>query len=295
MHARRDHLDPLATTLLLGCCLFWGLQQVLVKITIPEVAPVYQAAMRFILAAVIIVLWAAWRGKPMFERDGTLFAGLVAGSLFALEFIGIYVGLQNTTVSRLTIFLYTAPFWVAMVLPWVIRGERLNRIQLLGLFLAFAGVAVAAHDGITSGGRGWFGDVMGIIAGAAFGLTTVVIRSTRLVNIAPEKLLLYQVGVSALVLPIVSWALGETWNAAFSPLAMTSIVLQAFIGAFATYLIWMWMLGRYPATKMSSFTFLVPIFALGGGVVFLKEPLTASLGIALAGVAAGIVLVNRRA
>jgi drug/metabolite transporter (DMT)-like permease len=56
----------------------------------------------------------------------------------------------------------------------------------------------------------------------------------------------------------------------------------------------MWLLRHYPATRMSSFTFLTPMFALAFGVAVLGEPLTAQLVLALAGVAVGIVLVNRK-
>jgi drug/metabolite transporter (DMT)-like permease len=56
----------------------------------------------------------------------------------------------------------------------------------------------------------------------------------------------------------------------------------------------MWMLRHYPATQLSSFTFLAPLFALLFGVVLLNERLTPQLVVALAAVAAGIVLVNRK-
>jgi len=160
--------------------------------------------------------------------------------------------------------------------------------------IAFAGVVVAFQDGLAANGRGWVGDLLGVVAGAAWGLTTVVIRSTVLIRISPEKMLLYQVGTSALVLPFVSLSLGEPWTVTFSPFAAVSIIVQAVVGAFVTYLLWMWMITRYPATKMSSFTFLVPVFALAAGVVVLGEPLKISLVFALACIAAGIVLVNQR-
>ena len=66
------------------------------------------------------------------------------------------------------------------------------------------------------------------------------------------------------------------------------------IGAFASYLAWMWMLGRYPATKISVFVFLTPLFALLFGALWLKESVTPGLMAALAAVAVGIVLVNRQ-
>ena len=66
------------------------------------------------------------------------------------------------------------------------------------------------------------------------------------------------------------------------------------IGAFASYLLWMWMLGRYPATKISVFVFFTPLFALLFGALWLKDSVTTGLLVALATVAAGIVLVNRK-
>ena len=111
---------------------------------------------------------------------------------------------------------------------------------------------------------------------------------------ARKKTLFYQVGVTALVIPLLSLALGETWSLDYSVQAWTSLGLQTAVGAFASYLTWMWLLRHYPATQMASFTFLTPVFALVFGVALLGEPLTLQLTLALVGVAVGIVLVNRR-
>ena len=295
--ARKSHLDALAMSLLLACCLFWGLQQVLVKATVAEVAPVFQAFVRFALATLALVLWCRWRGIALWRRDHALGPGLLAGALFAAEFVCLYTGLRYTTASRLTVFLYSAPFWVALVLPRFHPAERLVGWQWLGLAGAFVGVALALGDGLLgghAGPRAWLGDVLGLAAGLLWGLTTVVIRSTALQQVAPAKQLLYQVALSAAALPLVSLALGERWDWDFSAFAWASILAQSLIGAFASYLAWMWLLAHYPATKISVFVFLTPVFALLAGAAWLREPVTPGLLAALALVAAGIVLVNRR-
>jgi drug/metabolite transporter (DMT)-like permease len=138
------------------------------------------------------------------------------------------------------------------------------------------------------------GDAMGLAAGMLWGLTTLTLRTTKLATASAEKTLFYQVAVTAAVCPLLSLALGETWSFSYSTWAWTSIGLQTVIGAFASYLTWMWLLRHYPATQMSSFTFLTPLFALIFGVVLLSEPLTLQLMVALVGVGLGIVLVNRR-
>lgn len=293
---RKHHLDRLAVGLLLACSIFWGFQQVLIKATLPELAPVFQAALRFAGAAVLLGLWCVWRGVPLWRGDGSLLPGLLAGLLFAAEFACLYIGLQFTTASRLTVFLYTAPFWVALFVPLFVHTERLSRLQWLGLLFAFLAMAFALREGLAGQVQGaqLGGDLLALAAGMLWGLTTVTIRITRLSSIPAEKLLFYQLAFSAVTLPFLSLALGERWHWDFSPFALTSLLLQTAVGAFASYLAWMWMLGRYPATRVSVFVFLTPVFALLFGALWLHEAITPSLLAALVLVTAGIVLVNRR-
>ena len=298
MTVRKTNLDALAISLLLGCCVFWGLQQGLIKATLAEMPPMFQASLRLWGATALLWLWCLWRKVPLFTRDDSLRAGLLAGSLFAAEFACIYIGLQHTTASRLTVFLYTSPFWVAVLVPLWVTSEKLRGLQWLGLVCAFAGVAFALQDGFMgvagSGGATLRGDMLGLAAGMLWGLTTLVIRASSLAKISAEKLLFYQLAISALAFPLLSVALGEVWAWHFSPFAITSLLLQTVVGAFASYLAWMWMLGHYPATKISVFVFLTPLFALLFGALWLKESVTPGLLAALGAVAVGIVLVNHQ-
>jgi drug/metabolite transporter (DMT)-like permease len=149
MLERKSHLDALAISLLLACCLFWGFQQILIKTTVGEVPPLWQAALRFVGATALLWIWCIARGVKLFERDGTLPAGLLAGVLFAGEFSCIYLGLRDTTASRLTVFLYTSPFVVALLLPRFVTAEGLRPVQWFGLLVAFAAVAAAFSEGFS--------------------------------------------------------------------------------------------------------------------------------------------------
>ncbi len=294
---RHEHLDNRAAGLLLLCCIFWGFQQVLVKATLPEMAPVFQASLRFVGATLLLWLWCSWRGVKMRGPAGSLAPGLLAGSLFAAEMACLFIGLQYTTASRLTVFLYTSPFWVALLVPLFVPAERLRPVQWLGLACAFLAVVFALWDSFAHSGPTptWRGDLLGLAAGLFWGLTTLVVRSTRLSTATAEPLLMYQISVSAVALPLLSLALGEPWQWHWSPFVATSIALQTVIGAFASYLAWMWLLSRYPATKISAFVFLTPLFALVFGIFWLGEAVTLNLLAAMAFVAVGIVLVNRKA
>lgn len=295
---RKSRLDTLAVLLLLGCCAVWGLGQVAAKLALSDIPPLLQAALRSAGAAALLLLWSRWRGLAVWQRDGTGPGGVLAGSLFALEFGCIFVGLQFTSASRMAVFLYLAPFVVALGMPLITRTERLSLRQGCGLVLAFAGVVWAFAEGFSAapaqgGTRQWLGDTLGIAAAVLWGLTTLTLRASKLSTALPEKTLLYQLAVSGLALAAASAAAGEGWPAQIEPLALGSLLFQTVVITFASYLVWFWLMRHYPATRISAFTLLTPVFGLLAGVLLLHEPLTGRLVLALLAVCGGIWLVSR--
>jgi drug/metabolite transporter (DMT)-like permease len=297
MPERHSALDSRAIGTLLVCCFLWGLNQVAVKVALPEIPALLQASGRSLLGGLLVFAWARWRGVPIFNADGTLWAGLLAGALFAAEFGAIFLGLQFTTASRMVVFLYLSPFVVALGMPFVSRSERLAPVQATGLLLAFGGVAWAFTESFSLPSvapRQWWGDALGVAAAVLWGATTLVIRASRLSSASAEKTLLYQLGMSAAALAIVGVAAGEVWPASLSALVAWSFAFQCVVVSFASYLAWFWLVRHYPATRLASFTLLTPVFGLLLGAWLLGEPITLRLWVALATVSAGIVLVNRR-
>jgi drug/metabolite transporter (DMT)-like permease len=296
---RKAHLDPFAIAMLVLCCFLWGLNQVAAKAAMPEVPALWQAASRSIGGAVLIALWARWRGIPVFTlRDATLRGGLLAGALFGVEFLCIFIGLQFTTASRMVVFIYISPFVVALGMPFISHSERLSPRQIVGLLIAFAGVAWAFEEGFTkpaAGAHQLLGDALGVAAGVIWGATTLAIRGTKLSTASAEKTLLYQLAVSGFILAIAALASGAKPPTSLSNLAWAAMGFQIVIVSAFSYLLWFGLIGRYPATKLASFTLLTPVFGLLMGALLLNEPITTRLVIAVIAVAAGIVLVNRRA
>src|SRR3954469_25050440 len=189
-------LDAVAALIMLAVTLSWGLNQVSVKLALPEIPPFIQATIRSVGAIIAILVSARWRGVSLTLRDGTLVGGLLAGVLFGLEFLLIFPGLQLTAASRATLFIFTAPFFVALG-SGILLGEHLRTTQWLGLLCSFAGLVVAfGIPDASRDGRQLIGDVMMVGAGAAWGATTLVIKATKLRGAPSEKVLAYQLGVS---------------------------------------------------------------------------------------------------
>jgi drug/metabolite transporter (DMT)-like permease len=295
MPAARLPLDARAYSLLVVCTMLWGLQQVAIKLALPSVAPLTQAAIRSILAFALLLGWARLRGIRLFDRDGTLAAGIVAGVLFGAEFCFIYAGLGHTTASRMVVFIYLAPVLTALGLALFVPGERLAAAQWAGVLLAFAGLVTAFADGFAAPGRATLlGDAFGVVASALWAATTVLIRGSALARVSAEKTLAYQLGVSALLLPLAAWALGEPGVIRLDAVAAGSLLFQGVVVAFASYLAWFWLLTRYYAARLAVFSFLAPLFGVAFGVWLLGERPSPAFSVAAAMVGAGIGLVNVR-
>lgn len=280
-----------AFALMVMLCAVWGLQQIAVKIAMTGISPILQGGVRSAMAAALLLGWMFWRRQSLLARDGSLRPGLLAGTLFALEFIFIYVGLSYTNASRMVVFLYTSPCFTVLGLHLWVAGERLALPRLLGVGLAFAGIVLAFADGWDNGGH-WIGDLCGVLAAVFWAATTVLIRATALARISAAKVLLYQLLTSAALMLPLSALVGETGVTAMTPAVIMAMAYQVVIVAFASFLIWFWLLTRYLASRLTVFSFLTPLFGVGFGVLLLNENLSWTFAFSALLVVGGIILVN---
>lgn len=293
--ARQPHvLDLSAAAILTLCCMIWGVGLVMVKTANTGISPMMNAGLRSIVGGLVLYGIARYRGVEVFERDGTLWAGILCGVFFTLEFVGLYWGLVYTTAARGVLFLHCAPFVAAAGEHFLVPGHKLSGIRILGLVAAFAGLALAIGEGLSGADRSTFhGDVLCLIGGIMWGLSTVVVKVTALRTAAPERSLLYQLAVSIPVLLGLSLAVGEPGIVALSPKVVGAFLYTALLTVVFGYTIWMWMMRTYSAASLHAFTFLTPIFGALAGHLMLGERLGAWLVGGLVLVALGIYLVNR--
>ena len=294
----RKPVDGNAVGIMAVLCLIWAFQQILLKAAAPDVAPVLQIAIRSGVAAVLVWLLMLWRNEKIDFKDGTWRPGLLVGVLFALEFLFVGEGLRYTHASHMAVFLYTAPFFAALGLHLKLPEERLQVGQWAGIALAFLGIVIAfAGRGPDAGASKLpsanilFGDFYGLVAGACWGATTVVIRCSSLSNIPATKTLLYQLVGAVVILAVATLGLGQThFNS--TPLAWGSILFQALIVSFVSFLVWFWLLRKYLASSLGVFSFMTPLFGVILGVWLLDEQLDVAFGIGAALVVCGIILVS---
>ncbi len=288
-------LDALAIAATIALCLSWGFNNVAIKLAIHDIPPLIQSSARSAIAALLVGIWTQMRGMPLFKRDGTLVAGILAGVLFALEFLLIYRGLVFTTAIRTSFFIYLAPFFVVIGSRWLVPGDRFSLSQWLGLSLSFAGIIVAfGLPAQATDPHQVLGDIMMVGAALAWAATTLLIKVSALNRISAEKTLLYQLAVSAPLLAIGALVFGEHIDRMPSAIALGAFAYQTIWVVSVTFAVWFALIVRYSATRLSAFTFLAPLFGVAAGHLVLHEPLTSGFAAAVVLVAAGLILVNRR-
>jgi drug/metabolite transporter (DMT)-like permease len=289
----KSALDLRAVLALVVLCASWGLNQVAIKVSLWGMPPAFLMGGRSLIAALLVFAWCLLRQKPMFRSDGTLLPGLIVGLLFAGEFLLLFWGLQLTTASRAVVFLYLAPFVVAVGGHYLF-GERLGLMKLVGLVCAFLGLVLAFSDQLfENSDASLLGDFLCFGAAILWGLTIVGIKATSLARAPAEKTLLYQLGVSALVGFGLSVALGERLELGLATSVLPAFLYQGVWVAAITYVAWFGLIRDYPASLLTSFTFLTPLFGVAFGAAILHERLSPGLLAALLLVAVGIYLVNR--
>lgn len=294
MSSQRNHLDFFAIAIMLMLCTIWGFQQVAIKLAADDIIPTLQIGLRSAFAAsVLFLLMLRSEGRSIFA-DGTLKAGLLVGSMFAVEFLFVGQGLEHTSASHMVVFLYTSPIFTALGMHFVHPDERLSKSQWSGIALAFAGVAIAflgpaGPDQQVS----LLGDLYALMAGAVWGMTTVAIRGSKLSEAPAVKTLFYQMAAAALLLIGTALALGEG-KMNWTPATGINMAFQAVVVAFASYLTWFWLLRRYLASRMATFTFITPLIGVLFGVLILDERLSPQFIVGGLLVLAGIFLVSAR-
>ena len=286
-------LSPGAVALMLVLCLSWGFNQIAVKLVLPDVPPMLQALTRSVGALPVLLMIARLRGVRLFERDGTLWPGLSAGVIFGFEFVLIYRGLLLTSASRAVVFLYCAPFFVALG-SYLFLGERLRASQWGGLALCFTGVALAI--GVPQANvdaNVLLGDLLIVGGGAMWAATTLLVKATALLNAPAEKGLGYQVAVSIPILGFAAWVTGERIDHIPHALSLSLLAYQSFWVVGLTFTLWFALVQAYSASKLSAFTFVTPLFGVVASYFIMHDTLTLAFGAAALLVIAGLYLVNR--
>jgi len=292
---RKDRIDGFGAGALLAVMLLLAFNQVIVKVVNEGLQPVFFAGLRSALAVPFVGGWLWLRGQPPRLTRATAGAGVLIGTVFAAEFLCLFLALDLTTVSRASIIFYSMPVWMALMAHFGLAGERLTRLRVVGLALAFTGTVVAILDqsGAATGQASLAGDMFALGGAVGWAGTAFIARRPVMAAVGPQMQLFWMVLVSAPILLLAAPLFGPLIRD-LQPVHLFWLVFQAGVVVTGGFMSWLWLLSIYPAATVASFSFLTPIFGLTLGWLLLNEPVSAQVLVAAALVAVGIILINRR-
>lgn len=289
---RKQQIDAFGASVLVAFSALLGLNQVMIKMVNAGLQPVFQAGLRSVCAFFPVLLFAVLARKKLSVSDGSFWPGMLAGLLFGVEFLLVFIGLDYTSVSRASVLFYTMPLWVALAAHFLLPGESLTLRRSMGILLAIVGVAVALmFKSGALGEKAWLGDIMCLTGSFFWAAIALLARASKLSRARPEMQLLYQLGVSAPILLVASFWFGDLLREP-DPLIWFIFGFQVLVVVSIGFLAWFWVLSVYPAADMAVYSFLAPVFGVFFGWLILDEIVGWNILLALVLVSVGIALVN---
>ena len=270
----RKGLNARASVLMIVLCIVWGLQQVVLKIAAADISPIMQIAIRSGLSALLVFpLIQLQHGTHLYSK-AYLWPGIWLAFLFSAEFLLVAQALILTSASHTVVLLYTAPIFVALGLHWKLPSERLSKVQWSGILIAFVGIVTTfiGRENLLEQGLSQvvWGDLLALLAGIMWALTTISLRLSKLNEAHPTQTLFYQLLGGFVFLFPLAVLLGQA-EIHWTYIAIGSLVFHTLIMSFMSLMLWFWLLRNYLASHLGVFSFLTPIFGLLFGVLLLNE------------------------
>jgi drug/metabolite transporter (DMT)-like permease len=273
-------------------CMLWGGLAPALKISLTGIPPLGSAGVRFLAAWLALVVWCRVR-KIALMPHGREWAPLgIMGLVFAVQISLLNAGTQRTSAGHASVFLSTNPVFVAALSHFFLKGDRLTVPKLLGLVAALAGVWVIFSDGWAAGGSGHLGgDLIVLLSGFLVGC--LVVYTKHLVDATGvHKIIVWQMTVSVPLFFLVG-GLTEGLSYHFTlPVTLAMAYQSLCLSAFA-FVAWTSLLKRFPASKLSAFSFSTPVFGILLSALLLSEPISRRLALGTGLVGVGIYLANR--
>ena len=287
-------IDGVAASFLIVFSILLGLNQVCVKLVNVGMHPVFQVALRSTLAIIPILLYCYFTKKKIIISDGSFIPGVIAGILFAVEFIFLFTALDYSSVTRVSLIFYTMPVWLTLSAHFLIDNDKLSLKKIIGLALAVFGLILAIYEPNGEyNEKQFFGDLYSLLASFCWAAIAIMLKTTRLNKSIPETQLLYQLIVSGIILLPISFLFNDFIRDMNISLVLiflfqvTIIMCLGFIG-------WLWVMSRYSASSTSSFAFLTPIFGVLFGWLIMDDNINLQIYFSLFLTCMGIYMINAK-
>jgi drug/metabolite transporter (DMT)-like permease len=277
------------TTRLVLLAAIWGASFLFNRITAPLLGPVLTAELRTLIAGIALAIWFAATGfNPEWRRWGRQY--VIVGMLTSgLPFLLWAYAALSLTAGLMSVLNATSPMWGAL---WsaLLLGERLNARRVLGLVIGVAGVALVTRPepGAT---LVYPAIIAALVAAFCYGLAGAYMK--RWASGVPSRGMAVgtQLAAGVLLIPFIA-----LWPpaAAPTPLVAASMLALGLVCGAVAYLLYFRLIADIGATGALTVTYLIPVFGVAWGALFLGETISLPMLLGAALVIAGTVFVLQR-
>ena len=277
-------MKPVDVILAVSVAVIWGMGFVIAKAAMAHFSPIFLMALRFTLTAFCLI----WFYRPPLSLYKNLFwISLVSAAIqYSLTFTGVN-GIDASTAALLV--QVEVPF--ALLLAWIILGDRISIRQILGMAVAFIGAVLIVGEPKLADDLAY----AFMVIGGAFAWAVGQIMIKKLGNIGGFMLITGVAIFAAPQLYIASFLLETDQVSQFrtaTPEAWAAVIYLGLIMTALGYAFWYRLLGLYTVNQVMPFLLLLPVTSVAGGIFFLDESLTTKIALGGSLAILGVALIT---
>jgi drug/metabolite transporter (DMT)-like permease len=256
--------------------------------------PVFGVLMtRMTVTTLVLGAYAYWAGVPLAQRGRAAWYVLAQAGFFILSQSLLFIALGMTSAGRAAILFNMQPFFTLLLLPLFVPAEKVTRRRWLGTGVAFLGVALVLSERGT-GAVSLLGDLLVLVA--ALGWTGSIVLNKKMPREITAVSVIFWNALAAIpVFGLLTWLLEPlaAWHPGIA--AVACIFYLGVVAAGLGFVLIVWLVRTYSASRVNVFVFLSPVFGVVFGWALLGETVGPMQALGAAAVAAGILIVSTEA
>ena len=281
----------------LTLCVVWSSTWLVIKIGLRDLPPISYAAIRFVLAVIVLLVVSTGRVRLLPRRASDYLVLAFTGVLmFAVNYGLLFWGELHVSSGLAAVLQATIPIFGMVFAHLMLPDEPLRLQKLLGALLALGGVAIICERLLGFNGLMAFWGGLGIVFGATGAAFSNVLLKSRVIQLAPAMIAAWQMIFGVVPLLVTGFIVeGNPLRFHWSGLSIFCLLYLAVIGSALTFLLPYWLLPRMTVANLQAISLITPpgAVALGWAIGGEKFSLWSLLGACF--VLAGVWMIFRRA
>ena len=282
----------LTTAILALLILIWGSTWAVIRVGLVGIPPLTGVALRFGIASLLLFSIGFARKVP-FGRGRHEKALWVSTALlsFCISYVVVYWGEQYVPSGLAAVLWATFPLMVAVMAHFLIPGERIRPITIVGTLIGFLGVGVIYSEdfGLLGGPKVLFASIVFLVSPFVSAISNVLIKRWGK-DVHPISLSAVPMGITFGVIGAIALVAEHGRPVDFNGTSLAALLFLAVLGSAVTFGLYYWLLTFHAATRLSMIAYGTPLLAVVIGTTIMKEPLTPRVLVGGALVLAGVVL-----